>query len=311
MHSRKRTKRYAVYGLLGLLALLTMLCTTSCTSPSSAGSVATLSSLSLIGSDSSAVSLSPAFSPSTYSYTASTSNSITSVTVSATATDSKATVTGTGASNLNVGSNTISVKVTAQDGTTTKTYTITDTRAGYPITDFVGTWAGTSTGGDTYTLIVNSDASSTYRTTSPYFMQWDGTIRVDSTGKATFAAQVPYTYTVSSDGLTLTSTATYGGSSFSVTRSSAPSNKSDITGVWTGSATGSTITVTVNSDGTFTEDVDISGTTYPFSGTWSVSTSAVTVDVSPTATLNSTKDVLSLTEPAPGPTPTVLSLSKQ
>src|SRR6185503_17512996 len=83
---------------------------------------------------------SPTFASTTTSYTDAVGNTITSVTVTPTTTDVNATVkvngtavasgTASGAINLNVGNNTISVVVTAQDGTTTKTYTVTVTRAG-------------------------------------------------------------------------------------------------------------------------------------------------------------------------------------
>ena len=85
---------------------------------------ATLKALSLDNG-----TLSPKFAAGTLEYTASVANTVSAVTVSATATDSNAKVTGTGKVNLSVGKNTINVKVTAEDGTTVKTYTITVTRA--------------------------------------------------------------------------------------------------------------------------------------------------------------------------------------
>ena len=82
--------------------------------------------------------LSPQFSSSDITYTASVDNSVTQVTVTPTASDSSATIavngntvtSGTGhiVTGLNVGTNTVTVIVTAQDSTT-KTYTITLTRA--------------------------------------------------------------------------------------------------------------------------------------------------------------------------------------
>ncbi|MGV7116504.1 cadherin-like beta sandwich domain-containing protein [Paenibacillus kyungheensis] len=96
---------------------------------------ANLSALSL-----SAGTLSPAFASGTTSYTASVGNATASLTVTPTVADSTASVkvngvtvtsgNASGAIPLNVGSNTITTVVTAQDGTTTKTYTITVTRAG-------------------------------------------------------------------------------------------------------------------------------------------------------------------------------------
>lgn len=94
---------------------------------------ATLSSLSL-----SAGNLSPSFSVGTLSYACSTSNDITSTTVSPTATETNATITVNGSSvlsgntstaiPLNVGNNSISTAVIAQDGSTSRTYTVNVTR---------------------------------------------------------------------------------------------------------------------------------------------------------------------------------------
>jgi hypothetical protein len=107
---------------------------------------ADLSSLTL-----SSGTLSPIFASSTTAYTASVSNGTNSITVTPTRTDSSATIqvrvnggsydsvlsgSASNALNLNLGSNTIDVLVTAQDGTSTKTYTITVTRNAVP------TWTG-------------------------------------------------------------------------------------------------------------------------------------------------------------------------
>jgi gliding motility-associated-like protein len=83
--------------------------------------------------------LSPGFVQATISYTASVANAVSSITVTPTLSDVNATVkvngtlvssgTASGAIALNVGSNTITLIATAQDGKTTKTYTITVTRA--------------------------------------------------------------------------------------------------------------------------------------------------------------------------------------
>ncbi|WP_018614670.1 cadherin-like beta sandwich domain-containing protein [Segetibacter koreensis] len=99
-----------------------------------ASSNANLSNLSI-----SSGTLTPVFASGTTSYTASVANSITSVSLTPTVADATATVTvngvvvtsgnASGAIALNVGSNTITTAVTAGDGTTTKTYTITVIRA--------------------------------------------------------------------------------------------------------------------------------------------------------------------------------------
>ena len=86
--------------------------------------------------------LSPSFSSSDTAYTASVDNSVTEVTLTPAASHGSATITvnnstvtsGTGytVDNLDVGANTITVTVIAQDATTTKTYTVTLTRAAPP-----------------------------------------------------------------------------------------------------------------------------------------------------------------------------------
>ncbi|MBW5448843.1 DNRLRE domain-containing protein [Cohnella sp. CFH 77786] len=83
--------------------------------------------------------LSPAFDIGTTGYTATVANSVNNLTVTPRATDANATITVNGiltasgtrssAIPLNVGDNTINVIITAQDGTTTKIYTVKVTRA--------------------------------------------------------------------------------------------------------------------------------------------------------------------------------------
>lgn len=94
---------------------------------------------SLSGLALSSGSLSPTFSSGTTGYTASVANGVSSITVTPTANDVNATVTvdgdpvtsgsASGAIGLNIGTNAIPVVVTAQNGTTTSTYTVTVTRA--------------------------------------------------------------------------------------------------------------------------------------------------------------------------------------
>ncbi|MEK7952612.1 cadherin-like beta sandwich domain-containing protein [Luteolibacter soli] len=107
--------------------------TVTFTAPSN---VATLSSLSL-----DVAALSPSFNSATLSYTATVPYFYSSVTVSPTRTQANATLTVNGttvASGNNIsiplttGSNTITIVVTAQDGTTTRTYTIAVTKQGLP-----------------------------------------------------------------------------------------------------------------------------------------------------------------------------------
>ena len=69
--------------------------------------------------------LSPAFSSEVTSYTVNVGGDVNKLAVSAGAKDSKAKVLVSGDSGLQVGANTVVCKVTAEDGKTTKTYTIT------------------------------------------------------------------------------------------------------------------------------------------------------------------------------------------
>lgn len=68
------------------------------------------------------------FKPGTYSYSQKVPNNIESITIYATPKDSKATVTGTGKQTLKEGENKFTIKVVAEDGKTSKTYTINVTR---------------------------------------------------------------------------------------------------------------------------------------------------------------------------------------
>ena len=80
---------------------------------------ATLQTLELSG-----ITLSPAFDPATTGYTAEVLNTVETTTVEATATHPNAAVVGTGDESLTLGDNTVEVTVTAEDGTTTMTYTV-------------------------------------------------------------------------------------------------------------------------------------------------------------------------------------------
>ena len=94
---------------------------------------ATLSALSLSGIEIGA------FSGATTSYQASVGHAVATTTVTAAATHSAATVSIEPGSevDLAVGANEIAVTVTAEDGTTTRTYTVTVTRAAEPVVPVV------------------------------------------------------------------------------------------------------------------------------------------------------------------------------
>ena len=114
----------------------------------------------------SAGTLTPAFASGTLSYTASVSNATTSITETPTVADATATVKVNGTAvvsgnpsgpiSLAVGSNVITTVVTAQDGTTTRTYTVTVTRAA------------------TYTLTYTAGANGTISGTTPQTVESGG-----------------------------------------------------------------------------------------------------------------------------------------
>ena len=103
---------------------------------------ATLSDLTLADDDGNAISLTPTFVSDTTSYMASVANGIDAVTLTAMTNDSNAMVAitsdddttspGEAVLPLTVGSNTLTVTVTAEDGSTTETYTVAVTR-GVPV----------------------------------------------------------------------------------------------------------------------------------------------------------------------------------
>jgi surface protein len=120
-----------------------------------ASSDATLSALTL-----SSGSLSPGFASGTLAYTASVANSVSSLIVTPTTNDANATATVNGASattpvTLALGSNTVTVQVTAQDGVTTQSYTVTVTRAASLTVALTGP-SGAVTGPFTVTATLSS-----------------------------------------------------------------------------------------------------------------------------------------------------------
>ena len=156
---------------------------------------ATLRSLTLSG-----VTL--AFDPATTSYAASVANDVERTTVTAATSDANATyvikldgVTDTdGTVDLAVGANTISIVVTAEDGETARTYTVTVTRAEPPSDD--ATLSGLELSGvtlafdpatDSYDASVAHDVEQTTVTATPnqdgaaYAVQLDGVADADGT----------------------------------------------------------------------------------------------------------------------------------
>ena len=178
--------------------------------------ISTLSSLVL-----SSGTLSPAFATATKIYTASVANAITSVTVSPTVTDATATITVNGTSvasgtssdliPLMVGPNTITVLVTAQDGTTQSTYTITVTRfATDSSLSGLALSAGTlspafATGTLAYTASVSN--ATTGLTVTPTVTHPAATVRVNGVSVATGTASASIPLVVGTNVITVLATA--------------------------------------------------------------------------------------------------------
>ena len=159
---------------------------------------ADLSALSL-----SSGTLSPAFAAGTTSYTASVSNATASITVTPTVADATATVTvngvavtsgnASGAIGLTVGTNPISVVVTAENGTTIKSYTVTVTRAGSGDANLsalvlsggslMPAFASATT---SYTMSIAASSSSI--TVTPTVSQANATVTVNGTAVASGSA---------------------------------------------------------------------------------------------------------------------------
>jgi hypothetical protein len=130
--------------------------------------------------------------------------------VAATATDAAATITsGTGAKTLAAGSNTISVLVTAEDKST-KTYTITVTRATYTVDSYLKTWSSTSSN---YKFKFLGDGSCSFTNTVPVSgtPSWSGTWTAIGAVTCTYTSNVPFKFTAPSasnsvDSVTITDT---------------------------------------------------------------------------------------------------------
>ncbi|TFF37117.1 cadherin-like beta sandwich domain-containing protein [Mucilaginibacter psychrotolerans] len=162
---------------------------------------ATLSNIAI-----SAGTLTPTFASATTGYTASVSNAVTSVTLTPTVNEPNATVkvngttvtsgSASGAINLVVGPNVITTTVTAQDGISTQTYTVTITRA--PSLNAFLSALGVSTGNYSpsfgsnifgYTMLVTNNVTSLRLT--PVLADNTATITINGTPATNNAASVP------------------------------------------------------------------------------------------------------------------------
>ncbi|WP_162254162.1 cadherin-like beta sandwich domain-containing protein [Ensifer sp. Root142] len=188
--------------------------------------------------------LSPSFAAATTSYTASVPNATTSLTVTSMIGHSAATLTingdpvasnaASGAIALNVGSNTVTAVVTAEDGTTVKTYTVTVTRAPSANADLSGLdlSAGTlspafASGTVSYTATVPNAAASL--TVTPTVSDTTASVTVNGVAVATGTASGTIALAVGTNVLTTVVTAQDGTTkTYTVTATRAASANADL-----------------------------------------------------------------------------------
>jgi len=240
----------------------------------------------------SAGTLSPVFATGTNSYTASVSNATASITVTPTTSDGTATVTvnGTAVSSgtasggiaLVVGANTITTIVTAQDGVTTKTYTITVTRAPSTnaalanLTISAGTLSPVfATGTNSYTASVGNATASI--TVTPTTSDPTATVTINGTAVSSGMASGSIALVAGSNTITTIVTAQDGitTDTYTITVSRAPSTNALLSSIKLTPASTLTNTGTVGSTTTYTTSVS--------NAVASVTVTATTID--PTATI--------------------------
>ncbi|WP_190237050.1 cadherin-like beta sandwich domain-containing protein [Allorhizobium terrae] len=236
---------------------------------------ATLSNLTL-----SSGTLSPGFAPGTLSYIASVTNATTSLTVTPTVTDSTATVkvngtavtsgSASGSISLSVGANPITVRVTAQDGTTIKDYTITVTRASTDatlasLTLSSGTLSPSFTpSGVSYTATVSNATTSV--TVTPTVAESNATVKVNGTAVASGSVSGSISLAVGPNTITVRVTAQDG------------TTVKDYTITVTRASTDATLASLTLSSGTLSPSFTPSGVSY----TATVSNATTSVTVTPT-----------------------------
>ena len=201
-----------------------------------ASAVSTLASLTL-GSG----TLSPTFASGTLSYTASVGNAVTAVTVTPVLTDATATIKVNGvavasgsasaALPLAVGGNPLSVVVTAQNGITTTTYTVTVTRAASAVSTLASLTASSgslsptfASGTISYTASVGNAVTSV--TVTPVLTDSTATIKVNGVAVASGSASAALPLAVGGNPLSVVVTAQNGitTTTYTVTVTRAPSS---------------------------------------------------------------------------------------
>ena len=253
---------------------------------------ADLSGLSL-----SSGALSPAFATGTTAYTSSVPNATASLTLTPTAGDPTATITVNGTSvtsgaasapvALAVGSNVITTVVTAQDGTTQTSYTLTVTRAASANSELSGLDLSNGTlspsfsaGTTSYTVSVSNATASL--TVTPVVSDATATVTVNGVAVASGAASGAITLSVGSNTVTTVVTAGDGTTqtnyTVAVTRALAPSTDAKLAGLSLSSGTLSP----AFSAGVTSYSASVSNATTSLTVTPTVNDAAATVSVNGT-----------------------------
>ena len=180
------------------------------------------SDATLVGIGFSNTGISPSFAPATTSYTSSLANNVPSTRVWSYASDGNATIkvngvsvasgVGSGPINLAVGDNPVVIAVTAEDGTTTKTYTVTVNRAASSNADLAGLTLSSgslnpsfSTGTASYTATVPNSASAI--TVRPTVADPTATVTVNGTTVTSGSASTAIPLAIGSNTITTVVTA--------------------------------------------------------------------------------------------------------
>jgi len=160
--------------------------------------------------------LSPAFDPGTTAYTSSVPYATSSITVTSTLADTNARMLLNGAFvasgaaswaiNLLEGSNTITAQVTAQDGTTTQTYTLTVTRATGPSLSSIGLDSGTLSpafGSNTTSYLVGVSSDTATIAITPVVMDGTTTVKVNGSAVVSGSASSPVSLVYGDNAITV------------------------------------------------------------------------------------------------------------
>ena len=222
-----------------------------------ASTVSSLSSMTF-----SSGTLTPSFASNVTAYTTSVSNAITSITVTSVVTDAASSIqvrvngggftsvasgVASGALTLNVGNNTVDVRVTAEDGTTTTTYTTTVTRAGSNVSSLSNITISSGTLSPSFATATTTYSASVFNsvnsvTVTPTVTQANATVQVRVNGGAyngvtSGNASGALPLNVGSNSIEVLVTAQDGVTTTNYTITVTRADANAVTVIWTGSST--------------------------------------------------------------------------